>query len=169
VNIASSTITTSARLAVESVDERAPEALGEDRDEHDDAEADHERRRRRGGAGRVAGRVVAGEAAARAEDLLERPAEHPRDRPHDVLREHREGDEDEHGAEPHLEQPRGRRRRPKSPERRDARADAGGHRRRPACEAAKRLGGSAAPSCSAATGGTRVARRAGARAPPPEP
>ena len=100
----------------------------------------------------------------RPAEPLERPADDPRQRAHDVARDHGDGDEEQHRAEAHLEQARRGRRVAEEAEAHEADAGQRDDDRAGVAKRLRRDGGSAAPSCSAATGGTRVARSAGTSA-----
>ena len=160
---------------VQAARDRRLEPGGEDRHEDDESEADHQRRGRRRGAAGVAHRVLAREPAglvererrAAARSRRRAAARHsgrrarrrrtagPRRRPA------------RRGGSPAGPPPNRPCTRPRRPSRLTPAAMYGDRRRRRACRSARRR-------CSAATGGTRVARSAGATAaeqrdPDPDP
>ena len=78
---------------VDRAQERLLEAVDQHREEHDQADADHERRGGHGRAARVAGGVLARQPSRRAAAQPERPADDPGERADQVARQPRQAEE----------------------------------------------------------------------------
>ena len=83
----------------------ALQAGGEDRHEHDERQADHQRRGGDRGALRLADRVLARQLAGQALEARQRRAEHARQRAHQQRRQERDAEHHQHRAEAEQRRP----------------------------------------------------------------
>ena len=153
------------QVAREGLVERVADGLrrrgGEDRREDDQRDPDHQRRRGRGGPARVAQRVLAGESAGHAAQPLDRLADEGGQRGDQRAGQHRDADEQQDQSEAQQRQRGAERRGREQAAGESDDPDAGPARGRSRCGAGSARLGVPAPSRSASSGVTRVARSAG--------